>query len=59
MLDHGQPIKAWAEAQSALTADDRAAILALVGVRTVGDLQSVLEELPKALAAKVKKVLAE
>ena len=42
-----------------LTADERAACAALVGVRTLGDLKAVLErgEVGKELAAKLRKVL--
>lgn len=59
MDDHGQPIADWACAQKGLNADDREACAALVGVRTVGDLQAVLErgEVPKELAVKLRKVL--
>jgi len=57
MLDHGQPIDQWARDQKALTAEDCAALVALVGVRTVGDVQTVLDTLPKELAAKVRKAL--
>lgn len=57
MIDHGQPIDAWAKDQKGLTADDRASIAALVGVRTVGDLIAVLDDLPRGLAGKVRKVL--
>lgn len=56
-LDHGQSVTAWAAKQKDLTADDRAALGALVGVRTVGDLQAVLDTLPRELAVKVKKAL--
>lgn len=58
MTDHGTPIT---EALGALklTAEECATIFALTHVRTVGDLLVVLErdELPKALAAKLKKAL--
>lgn len=42
-----------------LSADDRAAVLSLVAVRTLGDLRVVLErgEVPKELAAKLRKAL--
>jgi cell division FtsZ-interacting protein ZapD len=58
-LDHGQSIADWAKAQKGLTATDREALSALVGVRTLGDLLAVLErgEVEKDLAAKVRKVL--
>lgn len=54
--DHGQPIEEWAEK---LPKDERAAVLALVGVRTVGDLLVVLErgEVEKDLARRIRKVL--
>jgi cell division FtsZ-interacting protein ZapD len=59
MLDHGQPIQDWAKAQKLFTATDREALSALVGVRTLGDLLTVLErgEVEKELAGKVRKVL--
>jgi cell division FtsZ-interacting protein ZapD len=56
--DHGQPIEAWV---ACLPKEDRAAVVALVGVRTVGDLVTVLErsEVEKTLAAKLRKALQE
>lgn len=59
MSDHGQPIHEWAEKQKGITAEDRAAILALPGVRTVGDLETVLArgEIGKELATKLRQVL--
>lgn len=61
MIDHGQSVTAWAEGEKSLTAEDRAALLSLIHVRTVGDLQTALErdELPKALAKKLEKALSE
>lgn len=56
--DHGQPIDIWAKQH--LSADDRAAVLALVGVRTVGDLRAVLERggvKDEKLLKKLKQVL--
>lgn len=43
-----------------LTAEERLAVIALVAVRTLGDLKVVLErgEVPKDLAAKLRKVLS-
>lgn len=57
--DHGQPIAEWAEEQEALTKGDRLALLTLIHVRTVGDLEVALSrgEVEKALAAKIKKAL--
>lgn len=42
-----------------LSAEDRAAVVSLIAVRTLGDLRVVLErgEVPKELAAKLRKVL--
>lgn len=42
-----------------LSEDDRAVVLSLVGVRTLGDLRVILErgEVEKALAQKLKKAL--
>lgn len=42
-----------------LDAEDRAAVLVLPGVRTLGDLRVVLDrgDAPKELAAKLRKVL--
>jgi cell division FtsZ-interacting protein ZapD len=59
MLDHGQSIQEWAAAQKPLTATDREALSALVGVRTLGDLLTVLErgEVEKELVAKLRKAL--
>lgn len=61
MHDHGQPIADWAAAQKNLTVEDRAAVVALSGVRTVGDLQNILAEkrLPRELAAKIEKALTK
>lgn len=58
-FDHGQPIADWAAKQKDLTPDDRAAICALVGVRTAGDLRTVLErgDVPKDLAKKIERAL--
>ena len=44
-----------------LTPDERAAVVALPGVRTLGDLVVVLErgDVPKELAAKIRKVLSK
>jgi cell division FtsZ-interacting protein ZapD len=59
MLDHGQSVQEWAATQKPLTATDREALSALVGVRTLGDLLAVLErgEVEKDLAAKIRKVI--
>lgn len=59
LSDHGQPIADWACAQKGLNAEDRDALASLVGVRTLGDLLTVLErgEVEKGLAGKVRKVL--
>lgn len=59
MFDHGQNIHQWIEAQRAFTKEDRAALLELIHVRTVGDLQTVLGlgELNMTLAAKVANAL--
>jgi hypothetical protein len=58
-MDHGQPIDE-AVQHLALTETERAAVCALPGVRTVGDLVIVLERGEVGdtkLVAKLKKVL--
>lgn len=60
MIDHGQPIDQWADEQEGLTAEDRAALLTLIHIRTVGDLEGVLsrrELSDQALAIKLGNIL--
>lgn len=63
MIDHGQPIDAWAAKQKDLTAEDKEAVKALrvKGYHTVGDLQHLADDksAPRELAAKVKKALGK
>ena len=58
MTDTGQSIAA-ALAALPLTADERAACVALPGIRTLGDLLVALErgDIPKDVATKLRKVL--
>ncbi len=58
-LDHGQPITEALDTLR-LTADERTAVLALVHVRTLGDLATVIERkeiADKELAAKLRKLI--
>lgn len=60
MIPDSTPIEEAGQALK-LSAADRETIVALPGVRTLGDLRAVLErgEVEKALAAKLKKTIKD